>query len=212
MAQNRAAAEKYAIDFINRLDPSKRSGDLLASFFKDMDDAHFNRYVQAIKNGDDYLSVIMDNLNKSKITIKGLLAFAREVGCQMYHQVKQTDPSTGLVWLSGPKFLVIHLPVRRQIQTLVNKISIPEDNRVVDDLTDQPTGESKGASISSRMQYGAGFTSKIAKRRAMAVRHFSPPDSRLIERICLPGGLLKFQFLLPEHLRLRQSVGLLLRH
>lgn len=148
MARNRAAAQAFAIDFVNKVDPSKRSGNLLNEFFQKMDDDAFHNYYLALKNKKDYLSVIMDNLNGSKIRIDGLLDLAEELGCQMFHKVWQTDDATGLVWLSNKKYLVIDLPVRRQIQTLVNKISIPEDTGAVDELTDQPTGASKGSSIS----------------------------------------------------------------
>mgnify|MGYP000994375955 FL=1 len=54
--------------------------------------------------------------------------------------------------------------MRRQIQTLVNKISIPEDNKHVDEMTDQPTGVSKGSSISFPeilVMYAAGHEKAI---------------------------------------------------
>jgi hypothetical protein len=43
---------------------------------------------------------------------------------------------------------VVDLVLRRQAQLLVKKISIPEDNKSVDDFTGQPTGKSKGSKIS----------------------------------------------------------------
>jgi hypothetical protein len=44
--------------------------------------------------------------------------------------------------------MVIDLPLRRQAQMLYEKMSIPENNRVVDERSGQATGPSKGASLS----------------------------------------------------------------
>ena len=44
--------------------------------------------------------------------------------------------------------MVIDLPLRRQAQLLIKKISIPEDSKTVDDYTGQPTGKSKGSKLS----------------------------------------------------------------
>ena len=48
---------------------------------------------------------------------------------------------------------------------------------------------SRGASISSRTQNGAGFTLNIENNRAIADNAFSPPDNKLIFCNLLPGGL-----------------------
>jgi hypothetical protein len=42
----------------------------------------------------------------------------------------------------------VDLPLKRQAQFLIKKISIPEDNRSIDTFTGQPTGKSKGSKIS----------------------------------------------------------------
>src|SRR5256885_268641 len=49
-------------------------------------------------------------------------------------------------------------------------------------------GSSSGASTSSSMQNGAGLSSNKAKTSAIAVIAFSPPDSRWIVVLRLPGG------------------------
>ena len=55
------------------------------------------------------------------------------------------------------------------------------DNRAV-------FASSRAASTSSSRQNGAGFERKMANRSATAVRVFSPPLIRAIERSSLPGG------------------------
>ena len=48
---------------------------------------------------------------------------------------------------------------------------------------------SRGASTSSNKQNGAGFNSKKAKTKDIAVKAFSPPESWATLAFFLPGGL-----------------------
>ncbi|WP_201285368.1 hypothetical protein, partial [Klebsiella pneumoniae] len=45
-------------------------------------------------------------------------------------------------------YLVIDVPLRRQVQLLQSKATIPENNKHIDDLSGQSTGPSKGSKIS----------------------------------------------------------------
>lgn len=145
---NRAAAEKIILDGVSLIDVTGKSLKVLKSFFTQMDDKAFHAYMTAVKEGREYISIIMDNLNGNKITTVNNIAVAKKLGCKLYQRVWTTDQATGVTYLTNEEYLVVHLPVRRQIQTLLHKISIPEDNKHVDELTDQPTGASKGSSIS----------------------------------------------------------------
>lgn len=161
---NRKAAEALVYERYNDLDPSGKNTEIIKSFFSAMTDEEFDNYVKAIKNGEDYLSVVMDNLNGSAITTVNNLKVAEKWGYKFYQKAWLTDAATGKVFQSGPEYLFIHLPLRRQIQTLVHKISVPEDNKHVDELTDQPTGVSKGSSISfpeTLALYAQGFRTGI---------------------------------------------------
>lgn len=148
MPKNRKAAEAVILKHVQMIDPSGRSTKVLQAFYTKMSDKDFDGYMQAIKERKDYVSVILDNLNGSKITTQNNLAVAEKIGFKLFHRVWQTDPASGVEYLSNDEYLVLMLPVRRQIQTLMNKISIPEDNKHVDELTDQPSGSSKGSAIS----------------------------------------------------------------
>ena len=50
-------------------------------------------------------------------------------------------------------------------------------------------GSSSAASTSSSIHIGEGLMRKIEKISEIAVRAFSPPDSRLIDESFFPGGL-----------------------
>jgi hypothetical protein len=60
--------------------------------------------------------------------------------------------------------MVLDMPYRRQSQTLVKKVSVPDNNRVIDQLTYQPTGASKGSKISYpelQVMIGMGLDNSI---------------------------------------------------
>ena len=50
--------------------------------------------------------------------------------------------------LTPIEYLVVDLPLRRASQLLIKKIKVPDHSNVIDALTGQPTGESKGATLS----------------------------------------------------------------
>jgi len=148
MPGNRKAAEEMLFSLVNKVDPSGKNAEVYKEFFKDMNDEDFDLYIQALEQGRDFVSFIMENLANQPINTRNNLKVAQEMGVQFFQRVWLTDPTTGRVYLSNRKYLVMHLPVRRQIQTLVHKISIPEDNMHIDELTNQPTGVSKGSALS----------------------------------------------------------------
>lgn len=148
MSGNRKAAEAIILKGLSLLDPSGKNTELTQAFFKNMSDQQFDNYMKAIEEGRDYVSLVYTNLQKSPITTDNNLEVAKKLNYDFFHRIWITDSATGMTYLTNQKHLVVDLPTRRQIQTLENKISIPEDNKHVDDLTDQPTGVSKGSALS----------------------------------------------------------------
>lgn len=148
MANNRKDAEHYIISMIAKMDPSGTNANFLKTRFAHMTDKQFDAYMTAVENGDDYISVIAPNLEEGQMDTARNIALAKEWGVELFHHLWLTDAVTGMTYKTKYKHLCLWLPIRRQIQTLKNKMSVPEDNKHVDDLTDQPTGASKGSSIS----------------------------------------------------------------
>lgn len=148
MAGNRKAAEAVIIGMMTDLDPTGTNASFLKNRFAHMSDKEFDQYMVAIEQGNDFVSLIRPTLQKHKVDTDHNLAVAKKWGYDFFHRLWLTDKVTGLTYLTKHKYLCLHMPVRRQIQTLKNKMSVPEDNKHVDDLTDQPTGPSKGSSIS----------------------------------------------------------------
>ena len=160
----RLVAETLVYEGLNDIDPSGTNSTLMKQFFGAMSDEQFEKWIVSLEKGLDYIPVVMENLNGIRITTRRNIEVAKKWGVKLIQRVWCTDPLTGYVYLTGPAYLTVHLPVRRQIQTLVNKISVPEDNKHVDEMTDQPTGVSKGSSMSFPeilVLYGQGYNKAI---------------------------------------------------
>lgn len=148
MAGNRKAAEAIILSMVSEIDRSGKNTEFLKSQFAKMTDKQFDAYMTAIEEGKDFVSMVAANFDKHGISTENNMAVAEKWGVKLFQRLWLTDSATGVTYLTNKSYLCIHLPVRRQIQTIKNKMSVPEDNKHVDDLTDQPTGVSKGSSIS----------------------------------------------------------------
>jgi hypothetical protein len=74
--------------------------------------------------------------------------FNLTAGVQLFQSITQTDPVTGKRFTGIRKYLILHLPVRRQIQMITNKMSIQDADVKYDDLSGQVSSSNKGSSMS----------------------------------------------------------------
>ena len=149
MPGNRKAAENYIIEIVEKILPGGGNGDYYKQVFASMSDKDFEKFINSLESGENTISIIAPNLSKAKLSVERNLQVAKEVGHKFFEKI-WIDSGDGVPpYLSPIEYLVVDLPLRRQAQLLVKKISIPENNNVTDNLTGQPTGVSKG----SRMSY-----------------------------------------------------------
>lgn len=146
MAGNRAAAQAWIIKAIGETsneDNSKIWADRLSA----MSDAQFAQFMQGLKAKTTRLAVVIPNLGNTKTSTQRNLDFGKRYKVPHFQHLSMVG-ADGTRYVTPEKYPVLLLPFRRQAQLLVKKISIPEDNRSVDDMTGQPTGKSKGSKIS----------------------------------------------------------------
>ncbi len=113
-----------------------------------MNDDEFHEWMQKLKEGEIRLCIIAPNQAKVMLTVENNLEVAEKLGHKFFEQVWMDSKAGSAAYLSNTPYLIVDLPLRRQAQLLVKKISIPENNQSVDNLTGQPTGASKGSKIS----------------------------------------------------------------
>jgi len=147
---NRALAEQTLLEWVDSIDPSLKNGNLYREeIFPSMSDEQFEQWIIALEKGKDFVTMQYPNLTDSAITTENNLVVAEKFGVPIFQRMRTTDPVTGQVVLGAIPVPVIHLPVRRLAQTLEKKLAYANDNRHVDELSDQVTGPSKASAIST---------------------------------------------------------------
>lgn len=145
---NRAKIEKEILNFISMLDDSGYNTNKYKEIFKNMSDKQFNEYMNKIKNNEARL-VFFAPLNKEpKFTINKLIDVAKKLNIPLFEKIIYTNNNKLPDYMTPIEYLIVDLPYKRQSQNLIKKVSIPEHNKSIDQLTFQPTGDSKGAKIS----------------------------------------------------------------
>lgn len=145
---NREAATKAILKYVEKIVPNSPNKKMYEELLGKLSDKEFHSYMEKLRNGEEVLYLVVPNLANYKIDVQRNIEIAEELGHSFFEKLWLTDQLTGQQYLTPVEYFVIDIPLRRQVQLLVKKISIPEDNNHIDQLTGQPTGPSKGSKIS----------------------------------------------------------------
>lgn len=149
MAKNRKAAELEILKGIEAISPGSSDIDKYTARFKAMTDAAFDSFIQRLKSGEETLQLTIPPGQEGKVlNIERNMAVAEKWG-HRFHQRIWMPPEDGMPgYLTPIEYFVCKEPVRVASQRIAKKASIPKTQRVINSLTGQPTGDSKGASFS----------------------------------------------------------------
>lgn len=181
---NRKAAEALILKWVNKLDTSGVNGKMYKDeIFPNLNDRQFDEWMKKIESGSEYLFINIPNLTGKTVTVKNNLKVAEEMGVKLFQKITQTDELTGKRYTGTREYLIIDLPIRRQIQMITNKISIQAAGAKRDDLSGQIAGTSKnkGASISypeTLVLYSQGLDNTIVE--LLKVRGGDVEASRMV--------------------------------
>ncbi len=148
MATDRKGAEAFILQYIDEILPGSQNTQIYKDLFASMDDAAFDQFMKDIESGQKNLAIIAPNMTSPKLDIDRNHRIAQKLGHNFYQRVWIQGVGDNPTYLTPIPYMVVKLPLRRQAQLLVKKISIPSDNNSVDDFTGQPTGKSKGSKMS----------------------------------------------------------------
>lgn len=149
MAKNRKAAEAVILKWISKIDPSGTNAKMYKEeVFPNLSNDDFDKWMKDIEAGRDFVFINIPNLTNKKVTVENNLKVAEEMGVKLFQTITQTDPVSGKRFTGVRKYLILHLPVRRQIQMITNKMSIQDADVKYDDLSGQVSSSNKGASMS----------------------------------------------------------------
>ena len=148
MAGNRKAAENVILTLLKKLAPGGHTVKVTKEMFERMSDAEFDIFIQELDRGDRHLVVFSPNFGSEGLSTANNFKLADELGVKIFHKLHYEEDGESPEYQTPIEYMVMDVPVRRQSQTLDKKISVPEDNKTIDALTGQPTGDSKGARVS----------------------------------------------------------------
>ena len=149
MPGHRAKAQEHLLTYIDKIAPDGKNKKLYEDLLASMSDEDFDNMVAGIRAKTIHLSIIAPNFSKDvRLSVQNNFNVADEMGHKFFQRVKMPAKNGLPAYTTPIPYLIMHLPVRRQAQILEKKISIPQHNNAVDDLTGQPTGPSKGSKIS----------------------------------------------------------------
>ena len=148
MAGNRKAAEKIIIEGIEEVNPGQGNKALYEEAFKNMSDSDFEQFIVDLEQGKRRLPILVPNFKQSKMTTKRNIELGKKYGFKFTQRIWMDGANGAPKYLTPNEYLILELPVKRQAQVLINKISIPKNTNTIDDLTGQPAGDSKGAKLS----------------------------------------------------------------
>jgi hypothetical protein len=145
---NRSAASDFIIKNIEKLCPGSGNSQTYKDLFSKMSDKEFDAFMKDLESGEKFLPIIIPNFSETPLNLERNLALGDELGHDFFQKVWIEGEGDKPTYLTPVKFLVMDLPLRRASQMLTKKIRVPKHNKVIDSMTGQPTGESKGAKMS----------------------------------------------------------------
>lgn len=145
---NRKKAEEAILKFMKEIEPTGYNVEQYKKIFASMSDKDFDSYMRDIRNGTKTLVLFKPMYKANGITVENNLEVAKKYGLNFFEKLIFTNNENAPNHKTSIDYLIIDLPYRRQSQTLDKKISVPDNNKTIDELTYQPTGDSKGAKIS----------------------------------------------------------------
>lgn len=144
----RQAVQDYLKKAMAQVLQGNQNPAIYEDYFSRLDDAQFDALMTRMEEDDESFPFYHPNFSGKNIDLEHLIGILKQEGGALMEQINMVDFDTGMKFLTPVEYPILRLPLRIQQQKLPKKISVPKDNKHVDDLTGQPTTESKGSAIS----------------------------------------------------------------
>lgn len=147
MQEKRKAVENFILKLMKTANPSGFNVKYYQDLFAKLDDKMFDQWMARFKAKKTKLYFYAPNM-KVFPTLGNIMKAAELTGSKYFERLKIWDEATKRYYYTPHAHLVLKLPVRRLKQYLMGKISIPENDRVLNNLTGQVSRPDKGSSMS----------------------------------------------------------------
>lgn len=147
MSGDRKAATAYILKNHEAILPGNSDTPRYKAYLEGLSDKEFEQYMSDLASGKKYLTITAPPGGK-QLSIERNVELADKIGLKLFNRLWMPANGGMPAYLTPIEYLVVLQPVRIAAQRIKKKMSIPKTQRVVNALTGQPTGDSKGAGIS----------------------------------------------------------------
>lgn len=176
---------KYAIELLSLFKGKTESVVAVEEMLNDLSDKEFDEYMDALRSGKECLPYICPvGRNDLMVNMDDVFKVAEKINHNFFERLWITDQATGETSLTPQSYPVFMMPLKLLQQDLASKVSIPKDNRHVDDRTGQVTGASKGSGVSApelKMLASTGMLDPVI-RELYRARGGDEEGNRLLEQ------------------------------
>lgn len=148
MNKARELAQKLALDILNSISKDNISVQRYQELWSKMSDKEFDDFISELESGKRHFTLTVPNFADNSITVENNIKVAEKLGFSFWEKLV-IGPSLDMPQYITPiEYMVVALPVKRQSQLLTKKLSVPENNKVVNILTGQATSSSQASKVS----------------------------------------------------------------
>lgn len=145
----RQLIEAGILEFVTPITPGGGNAKVYRDIFNTTDDAAFDKLWESIKT-QGYIPIFLDNYDPQEmIDFDALVALANKWGIPVEQQVIIPDQDTGIQYTTPESAVVGIVETCKQRQLSIKKIGVSKHDYQIEDLTGQPTGDSKAGGISN---------------------------------------------------------------
>lgn len=149
MLKNRKEIEKEILFLAKRITPGGGNHRMYTELFATMSDDQFKLFWNSVHD-NGFIPFVVDNFDmKEAINYDQIVKLAEELNIPLEQRLVMTDPDTGLEFTTPDTALVGFAETRKQRQLQAKKFGASKHDRDIEDLTGQPTGDSKAGGISN---------------------------------------------------------------
>ncbi|UOX39488.1 putative DNA-directed RNA polymerase subunit beta [Aeromonas phage ZPAH34] len=147
--KNRKEIETDILFLANRFTPSGFGEKIYTSLFKTLTDDQFKQFWNEVCDSGFIPMFVENDKPENAINYDDLCKLAKELDIPLEQSLIFTDPDTGLEFETPKTAIVGIAETRKQRQLLTKKFGASKHDHEIEDLTGQPTGDSKAGGISN---------------------------------------------------------------
>ncbi len=144
----RKQTEEFIIKYVEKIAPGIGNKEIYQKFFSGLTNGQFADFMDKLEREEINLAIFIPNSKANVVSVENNLKLGKELGYKFFSKLYISGKKDLPDHMTPVEYLVLDLPFRRASQLISKKIKIPKNNRIIDSLSGQPTGVSKGAKIS----------------------------------------------------------------